>query len=176
MDDDKSSSNDINKKLDQARLAMEGLERTEKRLEEERKQTTQKEQEEIKSKLAELDKNKEVLELDWVKLDDQRQLIKNALKPILEAEKQAEDAEATIELEEAKTTTPQEKTVIEKKRWEAQDKRRQAEKEKWDLQAKLWKIEETIQINTKKYRELLDTEDKLRTRAQELAIINSPNL
>ena len=159
----------LEKKLSEAKMAMEGLEHTEKRLEEERTQVAGKEIEELEGKLTKLEKNKEHYELEWVKQDDKRQIIKNALKPILEAEKLAEDAEATLELEEAKATNnPEQKMEVEKKRWEADDARRKAEKEKWDLQQNLWKIERLIETNTKEYREILAEEDKLKSRLQEL--------
>lgn len=160
----------LEKKLSEAKMAMEGLEHTEKRLEEERAQTASKEIAEIEAKLAKLEKNKEHYELEWVKQDDKRKIINSALKPILEAEKLAEDAEATLELEEAKTTLPQQKIEVEKKRWEADDARRKAEKEKWDLQQNLWKIESVIETNTKEYRKILAEEDKLKNRLQELKV------
>ncbi len=160
----------LEKKLSEAKMAMEGLEHTEKRLEEERSQTAGKEIAEIEAKLAKLEKNKEHYELEWVKQDDKRKIINNALKPILEAEKLAEDAEATLELEEAKATLPQQKIEVEKKRWEADDARRKAEKEKWDLQQNLWEIESVIETNTKEYREILAEEDRLKNRLQELKV------
>lgn len=156
------------KKIEEARLAMEGIERTEKRLREERLASAGKEIKELENKLAEIEKNKEGLEIEWVKQDDRRQTLKTALKPIAESEKLAEDEEATLELAESQAALPAAKEEVEKKRWTVQDKRRAAEKEKWELQEKLWKIEAIIEENTKKYRALLEEEDKIKSRLDEL--------
>ncbi|MEK7586541.1 MAG: hypothetical protein AAB453_01580 [Patescibacteria group bacterium] len=161
----------LDEKLAEAKLAMEGLEHTEKRLEEERTETASKEIAELEAKLAKLEKEKERYEIEWVKQDDKRQAINRALKPILEAEKLAEESEATLELEETKAGLPQQKMAVEKKRWEADDVRRQAEKEKWELQQNLWKFDSVIEANTKEYRAILEEEDKLKNRLQELKTI-----
>ena len=147
------------RKRQEARLAMEGPERTEKRERSEREKESQSERTALEHRLAELTTEKEKLELDWITLDDQRKIIRDALTPILEKEKTAEEEEAHLEIEEVKTGLPESKRGIEKERWIAQDKRRQAEEEKWGYQEKLFKIEQAIVNNTQKYRLLIDEEE-----------------
>ena len=156
------------RKREQARAALEGPEWTEKRERSEREKESQGERVNLERELAEIATQKDKLELDWIALDDQRQVIRAALTPILEREKTAENEEARLELEEAKTGLPQPKQGIEKDRWAAQDKRRQAEQEKWDWQEKLFKLEQTIENNTQKYRTLLDQEEALQAKLNAL--------
>ena len=116
-------------------------------------------------------KEKEKLELDWVALDDQRKIINQALAPILAREQTAETEEARLELEEVKAAAPQAKQGVEHERWTAQDNRRKAEQEKWGLQEKLFKLEQVIEVNTQKYRALLDQEEAIQTKLNTLSVI-----
>ena len=152
------------RKREEARAAMEGPEWTEKRERSEREKQTLSERETLEHLTADITKQKDKLELDWIALDDQRKIIRETLAPILEREKVAEEEEARLELEEAKTGLPRPKQEIEKNRWAAQDKRRSAEQEKWGLQEKLFKLEQAIEVNTQKYRALLDQEDTAQTK------------
>ncbi|MEK7208663.1 MAG: hypothetical protein AAB677_00180 [Patescibacteria group bacterium] len=165
---------DAEKELEQKRLAarqaMEGPEWTAKREREEKEKKISETGEQLKKSLAEIDQKKTAMELEWVKLDDQRKIVRAQLAPILEREKQAESAEASLELEEAKTVLTQDKQVIEKKRQVAQITRQEAEKEKWGYQEKLWQIERVIETNTVKYRALLDQEDEAKKQLNELHV------
>lgn len=156
------------RKRQEARAAMEGPERTEKRERSEREKQDLNEKETLEHLLSDLTRQKEKLELDWVALDDQRKVIRAALAPILEREKVAEEEEARLEVEEAKTGLPQPKQEIEKARWAAQDKRRTTEQEKWGWQEKLFKIEQAIETNTAKYRTILDQEEPAQTKLNAL--------
>ncbi|MBI4136404.1 MAG: hypothetical protein HY481_02595 [Candidatus Vogelbacteria bacterium] len=144
----------------EARTAMEGPEWTAKRELETRERQTTAEKTKLEQLLASLDKQKETLELEWIRLDDQRKIIREKLAPILEREKQAEEAEAKLELDEAKTASPKDKQGIERKRQTIQETRQAAEKDKWALQEQVWQIESVLEANTVKYRALLDQEDE----------------
>ncbi|HEY4476629.1 MAG TPA: hypothetical protein VJB69_01445 [Candidatus Paceibacterota bacterium] len=161
------------RKRQEARLAMEGPERTEKRERGEREVESQTEQATLERQLSEIATQKEKLELDWVALDDQQKIIQTTLTPILEREKTAEEEEARLEIEEAKTGLTQPKVEVEKKRWATQAKRRAAEEEKWGLQEKLFKIQQAIENNTQKYRGLLDQEETARTKLNALRATSS---
>lgn len=165
---------DAEKELEQKRLAarqaMEGPDWTAKREREEGDKKNAAAAEQLKKSLAEIDQQKTALELEWVKLDDQRKVIRAQLAPVLEREKQAEAMETGLELEEAKTVLAQDKQVIEKKRQTAQAARQEAEKDKWGYQEKLWQLERVIETNTVKYRALLDREDEAKKQLTELHV------
>src|SRR3989344_2142658 len=144
----------------EARTAMEEPEWTAKREHETRERQTTTEKTKLKQLLASLDKQKETLELEWIRLDDQRKIIREQLAPILEREQQAGEAEAKLELDEPKTAPPKDKREIERKRQTIQETRQAAEKDKWALQEQVWQIESVIEANTVKYRALLDQEDE----------------
>ncbi|MEK7622154.1 MAG: hypothetical protein AAB415_03160 [Patescibacteria group bacterium] len=156
------------RKREEARQAMEGPERTERREQSEREKQNSSERGLLEEKLTNLRTQKEKLELDWIALDDERQIIREALTPILEQEKVTEAEEARLELEEIKTVAPEAKQGIEKERWATQDKRRESEQKKWGFQDKLFKVEQAIDNNTQKYRLLLDEEEVAQTKLNAL--------
>ncbi|MBI2097815.1 MAG: hypothetical protein HYT46_02710 [Candidatus Vogelbacteria bacterium] len=153
-------ADELEEKRRAAQLAMEGPEWTAKRERETLERQTATEKAKLEQALANLEKQKEALELDWIKLDDERKIIREKLAPILEREKQAEEAEAKLELDEAKAALVKDKQEVEKKRQTIQETRQAAEKEKWVLQEKIWQIESLIEANTVKYRARLDEEDE----------------
>ncbi|MEK7585214.1 MAG: hypothetical protein AAB455_01740 [Patescibacteria group bacterium] len=154
----------------EAKAAMEGPEWTAKREREEKVAQVTSERGQVEKSLSDLTRQKEALELEWVRLDDERKIMREKLAPVLERERQTEEAEAKLELEEAKATIPQDKQAVEKKRQVIQATRREVEQEKWVHQEKLWKVENVIETNTVKYRALLDQEDELKKRLNSLAI------
>lgn len=171
MNDDATKIADdvsIEDKLQAAKEAMEGPERTAKRAEEEKARSTSEQKGKFEKELAALAKEKEQLEIAWVTFDDQRKAIRLDLNPLLEKEKQIEEAEAKLETEEVTAVVPQTKQAVEKKRWLIQDQRKEVEKTKWGLQEKLWQMEAEIDKNTKHYRELLTQEDKLQEELKKL--------
>ena len=158
------------RKRAEARKALEGPEWTEKRERSERDKASETERATLEQQLAGILKEKEKLEIDWVTLDDQRKIINQALAPIMERERATETEEARLEIEELKTGVAQAKQGIEQERWTIQDKRRSAEKEKWNLQEKLFKLEQAIEVNTQKYRVLLDQEGLAQARLNTLSV------
>ena|SRR3989344_3470878 len=165
-----SDETSIEEKIQAAREAMEGPERTAKRAQEEKTQVMSSQKSKLNQDLAELNKEKEKLEIAWVTYDDQRKAVRLDLNPLLEKEKQIEEAEAKLETEEATAALPQNKQVVEKKRWLIQDQRQEVEKVKWGLQEKLWQMEAEIEKNTKRYRELLIQEDELQVKLKSLNV------
>jgi hypothetical protein len=151
----------INEKLESAKQAMEGPERTAKREREEKAEIAGEQISDLSQKKAELNKQKETFEINWVELDNQRTDLRSKLQPILDAETEAETEEEKIELEEKSSTIPVQKAEVEKKRQEIQEKRKGWEMQKWGLQEKLTRLEEAIAENTKKYQVLLAQEDTL---------------
>lgn len=149
-------------KLETARRAMEGPARTAEREAAERQEQLTARLTEIDQALKKLANDKEKLELSWINLDEQRQKLKTAAKPLLDQEKMIEEEELKIELEEAKTPRPRERHVLEEKRWLTQEKRREDEQARWAVEEKVIKLEEAIQVNTLDYQKLLEAEEKLR--------------
>jgi len=137
----------------EARLAMSGDEKTR-----------------FEDALTTMAKRKEALELEWIKLDDERKQLSEQLEIILDREKQAEEAEAKLEVEEAKLGMTKDKQEIEKKRWVIQDNRRDAEHEKWPIQEKLWGIEKLIQDHTLEYRKILATEEETKSKLEHIGL------
>lgn len=158
----------LEEKKEAARLAMEGAEWTAKRETGARTKTAKEELAKLGERLEEIHVEKEKLELDWIGLDDTRRKIRKILEPILIEEKQAETEEAALETEEERVGVPSEKQAVEKKRWAIQDRRQETEKRKWGEEDKMTAIEKTINENTASYRQLLDEEDKLQTRTEQL--------
>jgi len=151
-------------KREEARVAMEGPERTAKRGRDEQLKQMQTGQEELQKRLLGIRKEKEGLELDWIELDNKRKAIRQVLNPLLDEEKKFETEEADLEAEEAKIGLPQDKRVVEEKRWQVQNHRKELEEKKWVEEDKLIKIEGVIAQNTARYRLLLDEEDQLQTK------------
>lgn len=155
-------------RLEEARRALEGAERTEKRQQTEHAQALKVEFEEIEKQLAEIQQQKEKLELAWVDLDNQKKAIRVVLNPLLDEEKKWETSEAQLETEEASTGVPASRHEVEVKRWQTQEQRKNAEQKKWTEEEKVIAIDKIIEENTKQYRQLLTAEDKLVARLEQL--------
>lgn len=163
-----ATEQELTEKRQVARAALEGPDWTAKREREAKEQTAADERSRLEKQLVEIAQAKEKLELDWVRLDDRRQVLKGELTPILEREKQIEETEAKLEIDEAKTNAGKDQLEIEKKRQTIQETRRQTEKDKWVWQEKIWQIDGVIETNTTRYRALLDQEDAAKKRLREL--------
>lgn len=159
----------LEEKKETARQAMEGAEWTAKREAETHDRAAKEELGQVESKLVGLRQEKEKLELAWIELDDSRRRLRTVIDPLVAEEKKIEAEEATLESEEEKALEG-DKQVVEKKRQATQDKRRETEQKKWLEEDKLKKIEATITENTTHYRQLLDEEDKLQTRVDQLKL------
>jgi chromosome segregation ATPase len=151
-----------------ARRALEGEERTAKRESAERQQQIQGELSTVNKALADLRRQKEELELAWIDLDGKKKAIRANLNPMLEREKQLEEEEAKLEAEEASTGVPASRHEIEQKRWPLQAERKEIEQKKWVEEEKIIELDRTIEVNTVKYRQLLEEEDKLTAKLKQL--------
>lgn len=168
---------DLSQKRAEAQAALAGSEWTAKHEREAKAKTLKEENNTLTKKLAEISKEKETLELEWIALDNQRRAIRTVLNPLLDEEKKIETEEAALEAEEAKIGLAADKQVVEKNRWITQDKRKEVEEKKWTEEEKLAKIEATIQANTTKYRAILDDEEKTDKRLEQLKLelVNAQN-
>lgn len=146
---------------DQARRALEGAEWTAKRETTEHTKTVQEQITAAEKELAETRAQKEKLELAWIDLDDQKKAVRAILNPLLDEEKKLETDEAKLETEEASTGVPESRHAVEIKRWPLQEKRKEIEQRKWEQEEKIIAIDKTVEANTKHYRELLESEDRL---------------
>ena len=96
------TQDDLQSKLEAARRALEGEEHAAKREQEEKLKAGQAERQQLEQHLAEIAKQKEVLELSWVDFDSKRKAVRSLLNPILDEEKKVEEEEIKLETEEAK--------------------------------------------------------------------------
>lgn len=153
----------LDEKLRAAKLAMEGPQYTAKREAREREETVKAKHEKIEARLAQIAGDKEKLEIQWIELDEKRSVIKQALTPLLEEERKAEDAEAALEEQERASVVAPERQQIEQRRYETELTRRKIEEGKWGLENEITQLEKQIEENTTQYRALLDEEENLHT-------------
>lgn len=151
----------LDEKLRAAKLAMEGPQYTAKREAREHDEVLKAKHEQIDARLAEIAKEKEKLEIQWIELDEQRSAIKQALAPLLEEEQKAEEAETALEEQERTSVVAGERQQIEQRRYEVQATRRKIEEGKWGLENEIGKFDTQIEANTAQYRVFLDEEEKL---------------
>jgi len=170
MEDLKVPQSNLDDKRAEAQAALAGAEWTAKHQKELKAKHLEGEEGEINQKLEANAAAKEKLELGWIELDNQRRAIRTVLNPLLDEEKKIESEEVDLEAEEAKIGLAADKHVVEEKRWAVQAKRQKVEKEKWAEEEKLAQIETTIQDNTTQYRVLLDEEEKLHQRLEQLRL------
>lgn len=147
-------------KREAARRALEGAEWTEKRAEQEKLRTAKEQSAALEKRLGEIRAEKEKLELAWIDLDEKRKAIRAILLPIMDEEKKIEEEEAKLEAEESATGVPESRHEVEAKRWPIQDQRKAIEQKKWVEEEKVVAIDKVIEANTKKYRTLLEEEDR----------------
>lgn len=159
---------ELNKKLAEAREALAGSEWTAKQQRDTKNQALVAEQQRLEARLAQLTKQKEALELAWIELDNGRKGVHQVLDPILAEEKKVEEEEAALEAEEAKIGIPTEKHAVEEKRWAVAEERKAVEQKKWGEEEKLVKVDKIIGDNTAEYRKLLDEEDTITTRLEQI--------
>lgn len=158
----------IEEKLEAARVAMEGPDRSAERIKRETEAKVEEETHELSEEKAVLDKKKEKLELAWIDLDSKRGVFKKELDPILAEEEKIESEERTAETEEEAAGLPAQKQAAEKKRQEKDAARKAVEEKKWVIQDKIAKIEVEIEANTKEYQTLLDEEEKILQKIDDL--------
>ncbi|OHA60147.1 MAG: hypothetical protein A2589_00510 [Candidatus Vogelbacteria bacterium RIFOXYD1_FULL_46_19] len=155
-------------KLEAARLAMEGPERTVKREEEETEKKVRDENSKLEKQLSFIGKQKEKLEINWVVLSGKQSELETLLTPIKQEEEKIELEEDVLEGEEHTTSDVTERQQFEKKRWAVQDKRKDLEKRKWELENKVLVIEADLKKNTDAYQKLLDEEDVINKQIENL--------
>jgi hypothetical protein len=158
----------MEEKREEAAVAMQGPELAAKHEAEGHLRALKAERATIKTRLEEIAKIKEQYELAWVKLDEARVKIKTELEPITTKEQTAELNEDKLEASEDTQALPKERRVVEEERWAAQTERHQIEQSKWAVEERLMSAEEQIEQETKAYRNILDEEDKLLTRLDQI--------
>lgn len=158
---------------EEARRALEGAEHTAKREAIEHAKSVVEQITALEKQVAEIRQQKEKLELAWVDLDDKKKAIHAVLTPILEEEKKLEAEELALETDEASIGVPESKHAVEVKRWPIQEKRKEVEQKKWAEEEKVVAIDKIVEENTKKYRGLLEEEDKLVAQLDKLKLENA---
>jgi len=155
--------------------ALEGQKWHDKRLEdearqkiEEEKQKLLAEREEIKQKIVVIEREKEVFELQWINLNDQKTPLDKELEQTIAQELQLESEEKKIEQEEIAEDKPDARKVLEEARWQIQQNRHKAEEKKWDVQDKVSTIATAMTALSAKYQQLLAEEDNHKKRGQEI--------
>jgi len=153
----------VDEKIERAKLAMEGPERTAKREEREHSTDVKNQLTILEKRLAVIAEEKETLEINWIKLDENRTGLRNMINPIVERETKLEADESQLEEQEKNTVGEKERMTLEQKRWAIQEARHKAEEEKWVYDNRLFKIEDQIKDNTSAYQKILDEETTLLT-------------
>lgn len=151
-----------------ARVALQGPDITKQREAEAKRRGLEAEMATINNRLAEIAKEKERYELNWVSLDDRRTGIKESLKPLTEQETTLETKEDELEQKEDVAIDPKEKQKIETERWQVATERHKVEETRWGIDGKLSEIDAKVDSDTKAYRALLAEEDSLNERVEEI--------
>ena len=151
-----------------ARRALEGAEHTAKREAEEKTRSAREELDQLNQRLTVLRQEKEKLELAWIDLDGKKKALRTLIAPLADEEKRLEETEAKLETEEAATGVPEARHELELKREAAEAERKLLEEKKWAEESKIVTIDKTIEANTKQYRELLEEEDRITARVEQL--------
>jgi len=112
-------------------------------------------------RLAQISKEKESLEMDWVYLNDTRTKITNKLKPLLSNEEEIEGRRKLIEEAEHKAVLPEDVHKYEVARWQLEEEKRQVETQRWKIDEEVTKIAPGIEVLKTKYRALLTEEQSI---------------
>lgn len=160
---------------EEAMAGLEGAKWHEKRLEnearqklEDQKQALLKEQQTAKEELEKLGREKEVFELQWVNLNDQKVPLDAELQAIIAEETRIEGEEKKKEQEEIAAETAEARKIVEDARWVIQQARHATEEQKWAAQDKVSTIAGAMSALSAKYQELLGQEDVRKRRIQEI--------
>lgn len=171
---------EIEKKKTEAALAMEGEEGRVRRenIEKEKKieieiKKLEEEKTENQKKLNDLNKDKEALEMIWVDLSGQKDVLQKKLDPILAVEMNTEKDVQKLNQEEHATDDRIARQDIEKKRQEIEKTREEAEKNKWALENEMIALEKIMNENKKKFQTLDENSYAAEKRIEEIInIIN----
>lgn len=159
----------LEEKLATAKQALAGPELSAKMEHEAKIRALKAERATINTKLENLAQQKEKYELDWVRLDEKKNQIKAALKPLTDKEAELEAKENQLEDKESQMPLPAERQKVEAERWQVASERHQTEEAKWQVENKLLEADKKIDVDTKEYRALLTEEDQLRERLDQIA-------
>lgn len=171
---------EIEKKKEEAKLAMEGEEGRARREKIEKEKQIEAEiaklegeKAGLQAKLAGINKEKEGLELKWVDLSGQKEALQKKLDPIIETEKNSEIEVQKLNQEEHATDDRIARQEIEKRRQDMEKKREDTEKNKWALELEMIALEKIMEENKKKFQILDDDGYSAEKRIEEIVnIIN----
>jgi hypothetical protein len=131
------------------------------------------ERQKIEERLLEIAKSEEPLELEWIRLNEQKVDINKQISPLKGVLDGAGRDYRTLNLEEKNTFDPTKEHEIESKRWKIEERRRKAEEELLMLNEKLQELEMAINTLTATYQRFLKEEEGLKNRIQEINVRSS---
>lgn len=131
------------------------------------------ERQKIEERLLEIAKSEEPLELEWIRLNEQKVDIQKQIAPLKGVLDGAGRDYRTLNLEEKNTSDPTKEHEIETRRWQIEERRRRAEEELLVLNEKLQELERAINTLTATYQRFLKEEEGLKNRIQEINVRNS---
>ncbi|PIR44578.1 MAG: hypothetical protein COV10_03680 [Candidatus Vogelbacteria bacterium CG10_big_fil_rev_8_21_14_0_10_51_16] len=158
----------------QAMLAMEGDAGRQLREQEELRQKELEmrsklefERDQLNAHLAQVSKQKEYLELEWVKYNNQKQPLEQQLEPIVAEERATEAEERKVEQDEAVAqSTPNTQVAqiqeVEARRWATQERRHRAEEQKWAFAKQIETLATSMDSLGVEYRNILAQEDEVK--------------
>ena len=168
------SEEEIKRKME-AILEMEGEEgRLKREKEEKEKEEAEKigkieeEKTTINSKLEEIRKQKEELEIKWIDLRDKKNDLQKLLNPILADEMSVEKDVQAKNQEEHATDDPKIRQGFERERQILELKRQEIEKSKWVIEDKMTEINAIMEENKTKFQAVEKEEFQLKDRIKEL--------
>jgi len=124
----------------------------------------EKQEERIKLKLEldKISKNKIVLELEWVKLNNQYKEQEAIINTTVSEEKAIEEQKKETEKKEHAAQSSQEERSFEQKRWELEGKRKELEEKRWKFEKELTRTKEELEKLKPNYQEALSEEERLK--------------
>ncbi len=120
----------------------------------------EKEKNELQINLRELGKEKEIVELRWVELNDKKDALQAIIDPILVEEHGIEAQIKDSEQKESMATNVAERKQIESDRWVIEDKRRAIEKTRQDKEREMNALLSVINELKPRYQEILQKEEE----------------
>ena len=125
------------------------------------------ERDQLNAHLAQVSKQKEYLELEWVKYNNQKQPLEQQLEPIVAEERATEAEERKVEQDEAVAqSTPNTQVAqiqeVEARRWATQERRHRAEEQKWAFAKQIETLATSMDSLGVEYRNILAQEDEVK--------------
>jgi chromosome segregation ATPase len=131
------------------------------------------ERQKIDSRLEEITKSEEPLELEWINLNEKKVEITKEILPLKGILDGTMRDYKTVSSEEKNASDPTKEHEVESKRWQIEERRRGAERELLAFNEKLEEVERTISTLTATYQGFLKEEEKLKNRIQEINVRSS---